>query len=124
MKTTAEVQEILRQCKYQDWEFRLEERNNGDLLLQVRFYAVNTDDEGGTHLVEMSGRKWFISRHATRTEIVQTAWLAVLKAVEHEARDAFSYRERAIFNTHIAVERLIDVASKVDVRKTPLEGAA
>ncbi len=137
MKTIEEIQEILNQCEFQDWNFHLEKRDHGvyinprsgremeatyDVALQVRFMDIDRDyPHDGPKL--QTGRKWFLSRHSTRTEIVQTAWLAVMKAVEHEAREAFFYRGRPIFNTHIDVDTLRDMSGDVDVR-TPMEGAS
>lgn len=55
-------------------------------------------------------RKWTLSRHMTVSEIVQTAFKAVLTAVEHEAREQFTYRGAAIFGPHFSVDRLVALA--------------
>jgi hypothetical protein len=47
-----------------------------------------------------SGRKWRISYHACRGEVVQTAFTAVLAWFEHEVREAFLWQGRAIFQPH------------------------
>lgn len=54
----------------------------------------------------------------TVSELVQTALKAVLTAVEHEVREQFLYRGRAIFNPHCDVEELVALCERraLDVR--------
>ena len=47
-----------------------------------------------------------MSHEATRSEVVQTALKCVLTSVEHEARESFTYRGRAIFGPHLDVDVL------------------
>lgn len=91
------IREALSQLKYKDWEFLLAV---DEAWLQVRFV-----DNG----IPWGGRKWTLSRHMTKGEVVQTALKAVLAAEEHEAREKFLYRERAIFGPHYDVDRLVDL---------------
>jgi len=53
------------------------------------------------------GRKWLLSHHMTHSEVVQTAFKAVLTAVEHEVRESFTYKGCAIFGPHYDIERLV-----------------
>lgn len=64
-------------------------------------------------------RKWYVSKFACKSEIVQTALKCVLTSVEHEAREAFKYRGRAVFGPHFDVDALHDVcvAKRLDYRK-------
>lgn len=55
---------------------------------------------------ESKGRKWRLSPHMTRSEIVQTALKAVLTAEEHEVRERFKYRGQPIFDPHYDVDEL------------------
>jgi len=48
--------------------------------------------------------------HMTPSEVVQTAFKSVLTAEEHEAREAFRYRNEAIFCPHFDVEALHQIA--------------
>lgn len=83
-------------------------RADGDrAYLQARFRA---DDQ------EWGGRKWLLSPHMTKSEVVQTALKAVLTAVEHEAREHFLYRGRAVFGPHYDVDALHEIAESVDER--------
>ncbi len=91
------VSATVRELKYKDWEFHL---GVDEAWLQVRF-----QDNG----VPWGGRKWTISPHMTKGEIVQTALKAILAAEEHEAREKFTYRGRAIFGPHYDVDKLVDL---------------
>jgi hypothetical protein len=80
--------------KYRDWDFYVSPDRS---YLQVRFVA----DGEAQH-----GRKWKLSPHMTRSEVVQTALAAVLAAEEHEARERFTYRGEPIFGPHFDVDAL------------------
>jgi hypothetical protein len=66
-----------------------------------------------------SGRKWRISDHMTKSEIVQTMLAATLAWFEHEVREAFTYRGENIFSPHYDVDQLLELrtsAQPFDVR--------
>jgi hypothetical protein len=107
MMFAAKAQTILENIQFRDWTIYLGVKE-GQFYLQCRF---NADGQ------EWSGRKWNLSVHMTRSEIVQTALKAVLTAVEHEAREHFRYKGRAIFGPHINVDDLLSICEKLDVRK-------
>ncbi|MGE0751893.1 MAG: hypothetical protein AB7F39_06470 [Variibacter sp.] len=68
--------------------------------------------------VRWRGRKWKLSAHMTKSEIVQTAFLAVLTAVEHETRETFKFKGAAIFGPHFDVERLVTLAGDPKAQDT------
>lgn len=133
-KTTEEIQEILSRVCYRDWSFVLEERHpygtavfsrmasavglrlepTADLVLRVQFLAP--DNVVGGKYVLQKGRKWFLSRYSTPSEIVQTAWAAVARAEMHEVAEQFLYRGVPIFNRHVDVDAMVDAAGRIDVR--------
>lgn len=57
---------------------------------------------------EWKGRRWRLSRYMTDGEIVQTAFLAIKTAEEHELRDKFTYRGVPIFGPHWDVDALVE----------------
>jgi len=65
-----------------------------------------------------TGRKWFLSEHMTKSEIVTTAFKAIMTAVEHETREQFLYRGASIFDPHYDVDCLhaLRVSAPLDVR--------
>lgn len=52
------------------------------------------------------GRKFYLSRHSVKSEVVNTAFLAILTFIEHEAREAFLWRGLDICSPHFNVEML------------------
>jgi hypothetical protein len=99
--TVDDVEAILDDVTYPGVEFELHLRG-GSMHLQV---------VGGVESV-LKGRKWYVSPWATRSEVVQTAFLAVMTWVEHEAREHFLYRGRAVFGPHFVVEDLVELAKE------------
>lgn len=93
------IEEIIAQVSYKDWEFKIGPMGNS-CYLQATFMA-----DGAPQF----GRKWYVSSHACRSEIVQTLLMAVLAAEEHEAREQFTYRGVALFGPHKDVESLLNV---------------
>ncbi len=94
MKTKSDFEAILAEVQFNDWAFfvGLDTHANGwpesagieRCYLQVR--AKGTCNVNGEPF-EWSGRKWFLSPHMTKSEVVATAFKAVLTALEHEARE-------------------------------------
>ena len=97
------VEVLLSQIDYKNWEFRLNFPQNGPNYLQLVFR-----DEHG---VEWKSRKWPISIHMTKSEVVQTCFLAVKVAEEHEMREQFLYRGLAIFGPHFDCDKLYRMAA-------------
>ena len=79
-------------------------------------FVVETD-EGHPYLqihshgdAAWKGRKWLLSYHMTRSEVVQTALKAVLTAQEHEVREGFRYKGLPVYSPHIDVNHLYGLA--------------
>ena len=87
---------------------------NGPLFLQVKFVTVNVVT--GLPYTAL-GRKWLLSEHMVKSEIVATAMKAVLAAEEHEARELFKYKGKAIYNPHIDVEMLAAACDTMETRE-------
>lgn len=101
-----DMREILAEIRYKNWVFHLGTESNGRKWLQVRFRAANSY----TGLEEWQyWRKWFLSEHMTKSEIVGTAFKAVLSAEEHECRESFKYKNQPIFGPHIDVDVLANI---------------
>jgi len=105
--TLEEIRSFVKEeIKYKDWEFHIGTKDNA-IFLQVRFMAADNYHPEVTELQYC--RKFQLSTWMTKTEIVQTAWLAVSRALLHEASEQFLYRGKDIFNTHMSVDKLWDV---------------
>lgn len=107
--------EILKDVQYRNWKF-LVGIDGSRHYLQVRFLALDAVHGGAKY---ETGRKWFLSDHMTRSEVVQTALKAVLTAEEHEARENFLYNGKRIFGPHIDVDALWEACDRTDFRKEP-----
>lgn len=106
-ETAARVAEILTDVTYADWRFEVLPTDGNAALMQPVFRTADTETGDVTVL---SGRKWWISQHATPSEIVQTAFLAVLVAIEHEARENFRFQGVPIYGPHFSAGALAKFA--------------
>jgi hypothetical protein len=106
---------IIAECQFDSWRF-IVAADGERAYLQVE--ADGPCAVSGETLT-WRGRKWWLSPHMTKSEIVQTAFKAVLTAVEHEARESFRYRGQAIFGPHFDVDQLVRLCAEhaTDERK-------
>lgn len=110
--TRSGIKHVLSLIDYRDWSIDVVDTTGWGLLLRVRFAADG---------VIQHGRKWKLSRFMTKSEIVQTAFKAILTAEEHEVRERFRYRGAAIFGPHFDVDKLVGLAATpvaLDARQT------
>jgi hypothetical protein len=108
-------QAILAEIEFRDWELHLGGESPA-LWLQVRFDAP---DVATGKWCAQHGRKWMLSQHMTKSELVQTAFKAIATALEHEAREDFRYRGQAVFGPHFDVDTLAAIAASgesLDIR--------
>ncbi len=115
MMYMSDFKKVIADTKFNGWTFDVKydlvgggrdgkcEYPSTRCYLQIR--AIGDDNVTGGRTV-WKGRKWFLSPHMTRSEIVNTVFKAVLTAVEHEAREQFLYRGRSIFDPHYDVDQL------------------
>lgn len=82
---------------------------NGRIYLQAIYYA---DCQKTNEHKEWHGRKFYLSDHMTKDEIVKTAYLAFKLAVEHEVMESFKVNNIILFNPHINFEELLSISHK------------
>lgn len=63
------------------------------------------------------GSKAYLSPHACRSELVQTAFGLFKAYEEHEAREFFQYQGRRVFGPHLDVTALWAIAEMTEVRQ-------
>lgn len=107
MLNHTQFREMLDRCTFPGFSFVLGSDKADQFYLQVQCYEGVCNVTGG--FKEWNGRKWRLSVHMTPSEVVQTAFKAVLTAVEHETRENFKYRDVSIFDPHYDVERLVEL---------------
>lgn len=71
------------------------------------------------HACEQKGRRWYVSKFATKSEIVQTILKAALTSAEHMVREHFLYRGARIFGPHYNVDDLVDLVRKSEEDHRP-----
>lgn len=107
MKTDWEILETISMCSFEhhpQLQIRTHlEAESGDNWFQIVDPTLDAEFN--------SGRKWRLSRHMCRSEIVATVFAAYQAWVEHEARESFTYREQAIYGPHFDVDMLAQFAS-------------
>ena len=114
-----DIRAVVSDVSYKGWEFKIDADilENGDFRpwLQVLFWGHDNENRVAGDLL-IPGRKWFLSPYMTESEVVGTAFKAVLTAEEHEAREKFKWRGRSVFGPHIDVESLWEVADALSYR--------
>jgi hypothetical protein len=110
----AEMRAVLATIEYLDYRFVIvgtEERP--ELMAQYELADIIT---GATET--QTTRKWHVSIHATKSELVQTAFKCCLTSAEHRCREDFKYRNRRVFGPHFDVDALHQLCSdrKFDIR--------
>jgi hypothetical protein len=66
-----------------------------------------------------NGRWWRLSTHMTDSEIIATLFKAVITALEHEARESFTFKKVPVYDAHLSVHQLAQLRSdrsSLDVR--------
>lgn len=113
MKSEADFRRLLDQIYYPGYQIIL--RHDGNFYLQVDCV------EGICNVTKKplvwSGRKWRLSINMTDGEVVQTAFMAVMAANEHEAREKFTYRGVTVFDPHYDIEKLVELRRQPDALK-------
>ena len=97
-----ELKRVFNDIKYKSWEFHIGRRLDS-YTLQIQFWS---DDSETGEWRKQHCRKWFISKHACRAEVVRTAWKAVVAAAEHEVSETFRYKGVAIHSPHLDPDAL------------------
>lgn len=92
------------------------EAGAGTRFYSLRVVADGVDNETG-EVMQWLGRKWRLSDHMTDGEIVQTAFLATMTAVEHEVRETFRFDGLSIFNPHYDLSTLCELRLRSDAIK-------
>lgn len=129
MRTEAETSALLKEVKFPGFEFELywhgftqEEMSRRmpfspvplDARLRVTCKEGKCNVTGQPH--SWNGRWWRLSQHMTDSEIVWTCWKAVLTALEHEAREQFTFKGVPIADSHVDVHKLADFMAQPSVK--------
>ncbi len=118
-QTVESLEALVNDCQFKDWQIHL--GWDGDRpYVQVKF--LEKDEFTGKQEWQHC-RKWTLSMHACDTEVIDTVFLALRRAAEHEVEESFKFRGRRVYNPHISVHKLWELAGQkgiIDLRKPPL----
>lgn len=113
MQTLKSIKALVNDIKFNDWAFLV--KTKGDTpYLQIKFVAP--DSFTGEPAMQ-SCRKWQLSYFMCDEEVVSTAYKAMLAAVEHEAREQFTWRGEAIYRPHYDIYELHKLSARNAVDK-------
>lgn len=111
--TPDEARDILKDIGYPGWTFAIIEHTRGSVNSEFSLVGRFISSVDG---FDCTTRKWRLSYFMTKSEVIQTAFKAVITSAEHQAREHFLYRGRAVFGPHFNVDALWDIAEKKDIR--------
>lgn len=108
-------QEVIDNIQCLDYNFTIVKKENYSYL---QAWYLEKDIDTGIEEVQKT-RKWLLSEHMVKSEIVQTALKCVLTSLEHRAREHFKYKGELVFGPHYDVEALYELAKakRLEVRK-------
>lgn len=89
-------QSIVDCIHYKGWKFHIGWDHR--YYIQAQFMAADVGNLGSLEL--QKSRKWFLSEHMTDSEVVQTVFLCVKTAEEHELRENFLLNGTQVFGPH------------------------
>lgn len=100
--TIYEMRQIINEIEFEDYSFDIVE--DGDkAFLQASYYEA--DIITGEPELQKT-RKWYLSPHQVKSELVQTAFKCVMTSMEHRTREHFLYRGKRVFGPHFDVDAL------------------
>lgn len=100
-------------CEYPGYSFVVEEDSRGAVYLQAYYEEIDTIT--GKQETQYT-RRWFLSPHMVKSEIVATTFKCIMTSMEHRAREWFTYRQKAIYQPHYDVDKLYEICEEREVR--------
>lgn len=108
-KSRNEVLAVLSGVVFKDRRFLLLEKGDG-YLLQLEYDEPDVEHPGEP--IRQSTRKYYVSPYSTESEIVETAWLAVLRSEQHVASEHFTYKGRRVYSQHFDVSARVEMCDE------------
>jgi hypothetical protein len=111
-ETVDRVRELVDLCEFENYTFHVYPDRDG-----VKIQATYPEECIQTGAIETQyTRKWLISPHATKSEIVNTLFKCCATSTEHRLREHFLYRGRRVYGPHYDVDELWAISRRIDVR--------
>lgn len=106
--TFEELEAVLRDIRFMDRRFVAMRKGDG-FLVQLQYEEADVDS-GKVEL--QKSRKWYVSRHSVKSEVVRTCLKAAITSMEHLVREHFLYQGQRIFSPHYDVDQLVALAAR------------
>jgi hypothetical protein len=119
MFSEKEIREIVSSVAYLDWDIKV--LYDGDRAY-LQIHGHGPDPKDGMRDAQWSGRKWFISPHMCKNELIRTAYKAIECAVAHEMNENFLYKDVAIMTPHMDYEEIVDIMKDHDCIDSRING--
>jgi hypothetical protein len=119
----ATMRRHLEDIAFENYAFLIFRHEERYLYLQATYIDADVTTKQPTM---QHTRKWLLSEHMTKSELVQTAFKCALTSMEHRAREAFRYRGKRVFGPHFDVDALHGICKDehLDYRRTDANIAA
>ncbi len=103
-----EVMAIVAECKFPDFHFEV---ITIDSVNYIRGVYYEADTQTGQRERQQT-RYWIVETTASRSEIVATCFKCIMTSMEHRTRERFTYRNRAIYQPHHDVDKLLEICEE------------
>lgn len=107
---------LTEEVSYPGYILEVTRDRRGEMYLQGRY--IEADIFSGKQEMQMT-RRWLVSPHMSKSELVQTALKLVLTSAEHRVREHFKYRGALIFGPHYNIDDLHELATSRPLDKRP-----
>lgn len=108
----------LNEVSYPGYEFRVLESRTGAIYLQAAYMEADTVTG---QIEEQLTRRWLLSPHMLKGEVVSTAFLCVMTSMEHRVREWFLYQNKPVFHPHYNIDALATICEAREVRPAAAE---
>lgn len=116
-KTKTEIEEIVKRISFMDRTFRVLEKGDG-FLLQLSYYEPDIE----TGKLELQrARKWYVSPWMTETEIVETAFAACRRSMDHVLKEHFTYRGERVYSPHFDINARLKMCKDKRFDRRPVD---
>lgn len=104
--TINEIRGIIKQISFRNYSFEVLEKSG---VMYLRASYPEPDIITGQEEIQHT-RKWQLSEHMVKSEIVQTAFKCALTSAEHTTREHFLYKGERVYGPHFDVDALYEIA--------------
>lgn len=117
-RSLEDIRAVVALCAYPGFDFKVDADKGSLSEISYPWFQIicpeGVDTRSGEPL-PWKARKWKLSYHMTDTEIVQTVWAAVQRALLHEACELFRFKGAAIYDRHVDVHALAALVSQPNI---------